>query len=250
MSFKTALRRLAAFCAAGTLAIGLPACQVKDDGDDLVAGKQAFVSKCGSCHVLTRAGTKGVTGPNLDEAFVESIHEGFGRDTIQGVVHRQIQQPNRRPQLDPKTHKPLVAMQPNLVEGELAEDVAAYVAYAAARPGEDAGRLAELTAGQATEATEAKAGTLAMPANPDGQLIYAFAAATAPPGALTIDSKNDSSVPHNIALEGNGVAEEGEVVQGGGTSEIAVDLKPGEYTYFCSVPGHRDAGMEGKLTVK
>ena len=44
--------------------------------------------------------------------------------------------------------------------------------------------------------------------------------------------------------------EKGEVVQGGGTSTLKADLKPGEYTFYCSVPGHREGGMEGKLTVK
>jgi uncharacterized cupredoxin-like copper-binding protein len=57
-------------------------------------------------------------------------------------------------------------------------------------------------------------------------------------------------VPHDIAVEGNGVNEKGEVVQGGGTSEFSANLQPGEYTFFCSVPGHREGGMEGKLTVE
>ena len=57
-------------------------------------------------------------------------------------------------------------------------------------------------------------------------------------------------MPHDIAVEGNGVNEKGEVVQGGGTSEFSANLQPGEYTFFCSVPGHREGGMEGKLTVE
>ena len=57
-------------------------------------------------------------------------------------------------------------------------------------------------------------------------------------------------MPHNIAIEGNGVDEEGQVVQNGGVSRVEVDLKAGEYTFFCSVPGHREGGMEGTLPVK
>jgi plastocyanin len=250
MSSKSTMRRLAALGAAGAFAFALSACQVKDDGDDLIAGKEAFVAKCGSCHVLARAGTTGTQGPNLDEAFRTALSEGFGRDTVEGVVRRQIEQPARSAQLDPKTKQRTVAMAPNIVEGELAEDVAAYVAFATARKGEDTGRLADLTAGKATESTQASNGVLDMPANPDGQLIYDFAAATAPPGQLTITSKNDSSVPHNIALEGGGIDEKGAVVQGGGTSEIQVNVQPGEYTFYCSVPGHREGGMAGVLTVK
>ena len=70
------------------------------------------------------------------------------------------------------------------------------------------------------------------------------------PGSSPINSPNEASIPHNIALEGGGVNEEGEVVQDGGVSEISADVQPGEYTFFCSVPGHREGGMEGKLTVK
>ena len=57
-------------------------------------------------------------------------------------------------------------------------------------------------------------------------------------------------MPHNIAVEGNGVSEQGEVVQGGGVSEISFAAKPGTYTFYCSVPGHREGGMEGELTVQ
>jgi uncharacterized cupredoxin-like copper-binding protein len=46
------------------------------------------------------------------------------------------------------------------------------------------------------------------------------------------------------------VSEKGEVVKNGGTSSLTADVKAGEYTFFCSVPGHRQGGMEGKLTVK
>src|SRR5436190_24257785 len=64
--------------------------------DNLVAGKKMFVEKCGSCHVLDRAGTKGTVGPNLDQAFQQAVKDGFGRDSIRGIVHRQIEIPNPR----------------------------------------------------------------------------------------------------------------------------------------------------------
>jgi uncharacterized cupredoxin-like copper-binding protein len=57
-------------------------------------------------------------------------------------------------------------------------------------------------------------------------------------------------VPHAIAVEGNGVDEDGETVEKDGVSKVSADLKPGTYTFYCSVPGHREAGMEGTLTVK
>jgi uncharacterized cupredoxin-like copper-binding protein len=61
---------------------------------------------------------------------------------------------------------------------------------------------------------------------------------------------NKSSVPHDIAIQGNGVNQIGKVVSNGGTSTVSSALKPGKYTFYCSVPGHRQAGMVGTLTVK
>ena len=69
-------------------------------------------------------------------------------------------------------------------------------------------------------------------------------------GKVTITMNNPSSVPHGIELEGNGVEEEGEVVDKGGKSVVTAELKPGEYEFYCPVPGHQDGGMEGTLTVK
>jgi plastocyanin len=75
---------------------------------------------------------------------------------------------------------------------------------------------------------------------------------TAKAGTVTITMGNPSgdSQPHAIAVEGNGVAKAGEVVQPGGTSKVSLDLKPGTYTFYCPVAGHRQAGMEGTLTVR
>ena len=247
----SAVRTLGAVAAAGVAVTGLAACGgvVKHD-PDLISGKTAFVAKCGSCHVLERAGTKGIQGPNLDQAFARSVKDGMKRSTVEGVVLRQIGQPNRRPQYDPQTHKPLIAMPANLVKGSLARDVAAYVAKVSAKGGKDTGRLASIGQAKAAGNATAANGVLDIPTDPSGALAYKFATATAPAGKLTLESKNGASIPHNIAIEGNGVNAKGPEVSGGATSKVDVDLKPGTYTFFCSVPGHREGGMEGKLTVK
>jgi uncharacterized cupredoxin-like copper-binding protein len=195
--------------------------------------------------VLNRAGTKGNTGPNLDDAFRVSLSEGFGRDTVRGVVFAQIRHPAR---LQKSSE---VYMPPNLVKGKLAHDVAAYVASVASKAGKDTGRLGSaVAAAGAGKPVAAKGGKLEMPADPNGQLAYVTKVATAPKGSIEIDSENASGTPHNIALEGPGVDEKGAIVQNGGVSKITADLKPGSYVYYCSVPGHREGGMEGKLTVK
>jgi uncharacterized cupredoxin-like copper-binding protein len=236
--------------AATALLVGVSGCELKDDGDNLVSGKQNFVAKCGSCHVLKRAGTTGVTGPNLDEAFQRARADGFGQSTFKGVVYRQILQPARTTQTDPRTGKPTAEMPAKIFTGEDAQDVAAYVATAVAKAGKDPGQLATVGVQRSNEVAKAEGGKLEIPADPSGGLAYTFGSAEAPAGALEIDSKNESSVDHNIAVEGNGVSEIGPVVKNGGVSKVSADLKAGEYVFFCSVPGHRQGGMEGKLTVK
>jgi plastocyanin len=236
-------------CVIGVM-VALTGCGVTNRGNNVVNGKQQFVAKCGSCHVLARAGTKGVTGPNLDAAFARARQDGFGSTTFEGIVHRQIGQPARRPQVDPATDKRLPLMPADLVTGEDAQDVAAYVADAVSKGGKDTGALAAVGAAQAKGTAKAKGGKLTIPADPGGALAYQFAAAEAPKGAVEVDSPNKSSTPHNISVEGAGVREVGKIVQDGGVSTVKADLKPGKYQFFCTVDGHREAGMEGTLTVK
>ena len=70
-------------------------------------------------------------------------------------------------------------------------------------------------------------------------------------GELTISAPNDSSIDHNIAITEEGIDEVGPLVKDGGVSTIDVNVKTGtEYTYFCTVPGHLEAGMKGTLSVK
>lgn len=238
------------FAAAAASACLASGCELRDDGDNLVAGKEAFVQRCGSCHVLQRAGTTGVTGPNLDEAFQQARRDGFGESTFSGLVHGWIKDPNPTPQVDPASGRTLAVMPADLVTGETAQDVAAYVASAAGAGGEDQGALAAIGVERSDAVARARGGRLEIPAEEQGGLVYEFGSAEAEAGALVIRSPNPSSVDHNIAVDGNGVQETGPVVKNGGVSEVQVNLEPGEYAFYCSVPGHRQGGMEGKLTVE
>jgi plastocyanin len=87
------------------------------------------------------------------------------------------------------------------------------------------------------------------PADPGGELAFEKDELTAPAGLVTLVMENPASVEHNIAVKGSGIDEKGPVVGEGGTSEISITLEPGEYTFYCSVPGHEAAGMKGTLTV-
>jgi plastocyanin len=79
---------------------------------------------------------------------------------------------------------------------------------------------------------------------------FTTSSATANAGAVELRSKNPQSISHDISLKGNGIDVHGNLVSSGGVSTVTIkDLKPGTYEYFCSVPGHEQAGMKGTLTV-
>jgi plastocyanin len=228
---------------------GLAGCTLKSGGEDVVQGKKLFVSRCGTCHTLARAGTKGTVGPNLDEAFRRSRQDGMKDSMFMGVIERQIENPNINPQVDPQTGKTLPSMPANIVTGLAARNVAAYVAQAVAVPGKDTGKLAQVGEQKAQGTAKEANGALDIPVAAAG-LAYKYADAQASAGQVTITSKNPQATDHNISIQGPGLNQQGNVVKGGGTSKLTVNLKPGTYTFYCSVDGHRQAGMQGKLTVK
>ena len=88
-------------------------------------------------------------------------------------------------------------------------------------------------------------------ADPNGQLAYTTTTATAKAGDVTIDFNNPQALEHDVAIESSSgkIVGQTELV-GEGSTSAPVKLKPGTYHYFCTVPGHREAGMEGTLTVK
>jgi plastocyanin len=91
--------------------------------------------------------------------------------------------------------------------------------------------------------------SLKLAANPEGQLSYDTKSLSAKAGSVTIAFTNRSPLEHNLTIA------QGSKVIGatpsfiGGSKSLTVALKPGKYTFYCSVPGHRQAGMEGTLTV-
>jgi plastocyanin len=128
---------------------------------------------------------------------------------------------------------------------------------AAAAPSPGAEAAAPKTPPKATTGTPApasspaagRATSLALAANPSGLLSYNTKQLAARAGTVTIVMANMSPVEHNVTVA------QGTTVLGatptftGGTKTLTLKLKPGTYTFYCSVPGHRQAGMEGTLTV-
>ncbi len=92
--------------------------------------------------------------------------------------------------------------------------------------------------------------TLKIDADPGGALKFTKDKLTAKAGKVSIAMGNPSGLPHAVEIEGNGVEEEGETVQKGGTSTATAEVKAGTYEFYCPVPGHKEGGMTGTLTVK
>ncbi len=126
------MRGVRGCCAALGAALALTGCGtvgLSEAGEgDVVQGKQLFVEGCAQCHVLGDAGTQGVIGPNLDDAFSQARADGLGEATIQSVVRTQIAYPIE----EPTTGQP--GMPQDIFTGDEAESVAAYVASVAGLP--------------------------------------------------------------------------------------------------------------------
>jgi mono/diheme cytochrome c family protein len=219
--------------------VALGGCAVKHPTADVVNGKKIFVAKCGSCHTLSHAQTSGQVGPNLDDAFRQDRADGVKSTSIQGLISYWIEYPNTQGVMPSK-----------LVKGQDAQDVAAYVSQVAAKPGQDAGQLATAVAQVSQKPATEKNGAIQINADPSGQLKFLASSASGSAGKVTLHMNNKSSVPHDIAIRGNGVSSVGQVVSNGGTSTVTENLKPGTYTFYCSVDGHEAAGMKGTLTIK
>lgn len=91
---------------------------------------------------------------------------------------------------------------------------------------------------------------LAVAADPAGDLAYTEQELTAEAGAVEIDFTNDSQTPHDVVLERDGEEVARTEVVTDDDASASAELTAGEYTFYCSVAGHRQAGMEGTLTVE
>ncbi len=130
-AFPRVPRSLAAAALSALLLVMLGGCAVKHPTANMAQGKVLFSQKCGSCHTLSHANTSGTTGPNLDEMFAQDRADGLKSTSIQGLVSYWIQYPDNQG-----------VMPAGLFKGQDAQDVAAYVAAVAAKPGKDTGALA------------------------------------------------------------------------------------------------------------
>jgi plastocyanin len=107
------------------------------------------------------------------------------------------------------------------------------------------------TSSTASPAGGGGSSSVSLEADPEGQLKFNTTTLSAKAGKVTVNFKNSSPVGHNVTIESSSGSTVGAIETfSGGTKTLTANLKPGTYKFFCSVPGHRQAGMEGTLTVK
>jgi plastocyanin len=108
------------------------------------------------------------------------------------------------------------------------------------------------TTGTTTTTQPAQGGgeTLKLSSPPDGSLVFEPNKLTAKAGSVTIDYDNPSPVDHSVAIEAGGETLDESEIAADATLTATADLEPGRFVYYCTVPGHREAGMVGTLTVK
>lgn len=109
--------------------------------------------------------------------------------------------------------------------------------------------LAATGAGCGAGAKPGPTNTLRLDADPRGAPNFTTSHLNVAAGIVQLRMSNPSPVPHAIAIEGHGISSIGAVVGRNSTSAVTSDLRAGTYTFYCPVPGHRQAGMTGTLTV-
>jgi uncharacterized cupredoxin-like copper-binding protein len=94
--------------------------------------------------------------------------------------------------------------------------------------------------------------TLHLKADADGGLYFEPRKLAGKAGAIRLVMTNPKSTgkEHGIAVKGNGIDRDGQIVKPGGTASVSADLKPGSYTFYCNYDGHAGSGMKGTLTVQ
>jgi uncharacterized cupredoxin-like copper-binding protein len=249
--------------ACGTQRIHLPGSDPSYKAD--YAAAQVFNQRCGGCHTLSYAGTHGsaanprtaenINGPNFDvrcERPAIRVLYAIANGGFEGAYMPQ-----------------------NVVVGSQARQVALFVSRFAGResvnepapgvkpcvdrpigtlpPPGGAGSQSSSSSSSAPAPTASVGNTLQLAADPTGALKFSASKLTAPKaGKVTIVFTNESPLPHNVTLQQgtNGKVIGHTPTFAKGKHTLVLNLSAGTYTYYCSVPGHRQAGMVGTLTVK
>ena len=237
------------------------------------SAQQLFQTNCGACHTLAAGGTDGVQGPNLDILLASSpeskqavdgncvrvlsavengvggrmpagILQGQNAKLVANFVARNAAYVNPAPTASTSGGSSSTSVSASQVKCQTG---AAAPSGGAAKPsgGQPSGGKAK------PPAPSGGGSTLNVSADPSGALAFQQSSLTAKAGKVTIDFTNQSPVGHDVHIaDSSGKDLGGTSVITGSSTSTSLDLKPGSYTFFCSVPGHEAAGMKGTLTVK
>ena len=107
----------------------------------------------------------------------------------------------------------------------------------------------QATSAQATTTTATTTTSATSVPVSETEFKIALPKTTVAAGSYSFAVKNDGHIPHDFVVQGNGVDERTPTIQPGKSATLKVDLKPGTYDVYCSIPGHKQAGMDVKLTV-
>ena len=98
---------------------------------------------------------------------------------------------------------------------------------------------------------EGEVAILRLATPPGKELAYTTTKASTEAGEVAVEFDNPQPVRHNVTFEdssGKTIGTTGKSIER--VTSTIIDFKPGKYTFFCHLDGHREAGMEGTLTVE
>ncbi len=214
----------------------------------LLAGSAVVISFIG----LKLRSFPGKAAPVVALWFIALI----GCTTTFGVLHAQDEEEARASELVPAGEEVEKAEADSLEaeEGEEGEEGEAEKQETTEEQKPAAGQAeggegAKPEAGGEAKPAGGAASTLKLAADPS-EIAFDTTSLSAKAGNVTIDFTNPAPIEHDVAIEEGGkILAKSETITSGKTS-VSVDLKPGSYTFLCTVPGHAEAGMEGTLTVR
>ena len=215
-------------------------------------GAQLFLTHCSGCHTLSLVGADGSASSVQGRLRTQAPNFNFRKEGYACVLYA-IENGGFSGQIMPQ----------DIVVGPQAKAVARFLAKFAGQEAQKTptvGGSASCGSGgnpvtpapaPAPPAPKVTNGPLALAANPTGLLSYDAKTLEASSSKVTIDFTNRSPVPHNVTIaNAAGKVEGATKTFTGGSATLSLNLPPGTYTFYCSVPGHEQAGMKGTLTVR
>jgi plastocyanin/cytochrome c551/c552 len=199
------------------------------------AGAQVFAGDgCGSCHTFKAANSTGTIGPDLNEYLAPDD----GKAEIEEMI------------VDPGAEiaegYPANVMPQNYGRSLASEELQQLVDFLYVNSPAGEGKQPKPASGPAASGPP---GTLKLAASPSA-LAFDTTSLTTKAGKVAIDFENPAPLEHNVKIEQNGKEIGGTKTIRESSTTATVQLSPGTYTFYCSIPGHREAGMEGTLVVK